>query len=58
MVFFDKNVKLKTGVNYILPICSHMWTLDMILNFSGFFLKEWVDKIGQTSLKNVLIFEY
>jgi hypothetical protein len=34
----------KEGVNYCLPICSHTWDLNNIINFGGFFLKEWCYK--------------
>lgn len=45
--------KFKTGVNYCLPICSHLWDLNNMINFSGFFLKEWCLR---QSLKHSLIF--
>lgn len=38
--FLDsKENKFKIGVNYCLPICSHTWNLDNIINFGGFFIK-------------------
>lgn len=46
--------KFQTGVNYCLPICSHVWDLNNIINFSGFFLKEWCIR---QSIKHSLIFE-
>lgn len=45
--------QLKEGINYCLPISMHLWNLDNILNFSGFFLKEWCT---QQNIKHGLIF--
>ena len=49
----SQSSKFKTGVNYCLPICSHIWDLNNMINFSGFFLKEWCLR---QSLKHTLIF--
>lgn len=48
-----KAFKFKTGVNYILPICNHMWDLDMLINFAGYFLKEW---LKLQNIKHSLVF--
>lgn len=48
------NLNLPIGVNYCLPICSHTWDLNSIINFGGFFLKEWCLK---QSLNQFLVFK-
>ena len=49
-----KENKFKTGVNYCLPICSHTWKLDNLINFGGFFIKIWCER---QSIKENMIFQ-
>lgn len=45
--------KFKLGINYCLPICSHSWDLNNVINFGSLFLNEWCLK---HSIRHKLIF--
>ncbi|KAG0686874.1 hypothetical protein C6P40_003217 [Pichia californica] len=41
LIINKKSFNFDNKLNYCLPICSHIWDLNSMINFSGFFLKEW-----------------
>lgn len=49
-----ETIEFLKGFNYCLPISTHLWDLDNILNFGGYFIKEWCH---QQHIKHNLIYK-
>ncbi|TID25507.1 hypothetical protein CANINC_002897 [Pichia inconspicua] len=47
-------IEFPKGSNYFLPISTHLWNLDNILNFGGHFIKEWCN---QQHIKHSIIYQ-